>query len=37
MIKRQLFTLAWMLTALLTGAVFAAAPGQEEWERSHTT
>lgn len=33
--KRQLLTLTWgwMLTALLTGAVFAAAPGQEEWER----
>jgi iron(III) transport system substrate-binding protein len=33
--RRQLsaLTLGWMLTALLTGAVFAAAPGQEEWER----
>ena len=26
-------TLGWLLTALLTGAAFAAAPGQEEWER----
>ena len=33
--RRQLsaLTLGWMLTALLTGAAFAAAPGQEEWER----
>ena len=33
--KRQLpaLSLGWMLLALLTGAVFAAAPGQEEWER----
>ena len=26
-------TLGWLLTALLTGTGFAAAPGQEEWER----
>jgi ABC-type Fe3+ transport system substrate-binding protein len=36
-VRRQLsaLTLGWMLTALLTGAVFAAAPAwQEEWERA---
>ena len=33
--KRQLSALAWgwFLAALLTSAAFAAAPGQEEWER----
>ena len=33
--KRQLSALAWgwLLAALLTSAAFAAAPGQEEWER----
>jgi iron(III) transport system substrate-binding protein len=33
--KRQLLTLSWgwLLMAPLTGAVFAAAAGQEEWER----
>jgi ABC-type glycerol-3-phosphate transport system substrate-binding protein len=33
--ERQLsaLTLGWMLAALLNGAAFAAAPGQEEWER----
>jgi hypothetical protein len=36
MIMRQLsaLTLGWMLAALLNGAAFAAAAGQEEWERA---
>ena len=32
-VKVWTLTWCWMLTALLTGAALAAAPGQEEWER----